>query len=213
MRIPLPQFPFEERSPSHIAEVINSNSTEFTADCIPPEELGYAPVPPIGGWVMTMLDSNIKIVGVVVWAEMGVVDSIHRPVVLGLTIDQLREEQPQIFGLIHSSVRVLSVGVVKDDENIFHQVPPQPAQIHQAVHLASPEFVKVFCQEPGWLELLLNSGQPLTDAVIAASLRYAYECTGRDRSWLVKTSRQLNIWLRDDYDRLRRILSQLALKH
>lgn len=211
MRISLPQFPSEERLPNHIAEVIESNSADFSADCIPPDQLDYPSVPPLGSWVTVHESEDVKIIGIVIWAEVGVPDAFHRPTVLGLTVEQIKQEQPQIFGLIRSCLKILSVGMV-NGEKIFYGIPPKPPQLHQPVYLASPHLIEKFCQQGvGWLEILINSDKPAIDAVIAASLRHSYQCLGRDRAWLIQAGRQLNIWLRDDYDRLRRILGQLNL--
>jgi hypothetical protein len=56
--------------------------------------------------------------------------------------------------------------------------------------------------------LLEVKGAPI-EALIAASIREVYRLRKADREWLVKAGRTLNILLKDDYDRLRYILSQL----
>jgi hypothetical protein len=44
---------------------------------------------------------------------------------------------------------------------------------------------------------------------VAAAIREVYQLRMRDRSWLVEAGRNLSVLLKDDYDRLRVILSQI----
>jgi hypothetical protein len=46
MRLPLPQFIGDDRHPSHFAEVIETTTTEFLAQCLEPEDLGFPVMPP-----------------------------------------------------------------------------------------------------------------------------------------------------------------------
>ncbi|HAG82039.1 MAG TPA: hypothetical protein DCL61_12940, partial [Cyanobacteria bacterium UBA12227] len=55
--------------------------------------------------------------------------------------------------------------------------------------------------------LLQVTGAPV-EALTAAAIREVYQIR-RDRNWLVQAGRTLSILLKDDYDRLRYILSQL----
>jgi hypothetical protein len=47
------------------------------------------------------------------------------------------------------------------------------------------------------------------DGLIAAVIRNVYQLRKLDRDWLVQAGRTLNVLLKDDYDRLRIILSQI----
>ncbi|MBD2018900.1 hypothetical protein H6F43_01705, partial [Leptolyngbya sp. FACHB-36] len=58
--------------------------------------------------------------------------------------------------------------------------------------------------------LLMMNGAP-TDALVAATIREIYQLRQAERSWLVQAGRTLNLLLKDDYDRLRIILSQIHL--
>ncbi len=51
MRLPLPQFATADRPPNHIAEVIETATTEFLAQCLEPEDLSFPVMPPFGSWV------------------------------------------------------------------------------------------------------------------------------------------------------------------
>jgi hypothetical protein len=56
---------------------------------------------------------------------------------------------------------------------------------------------------------LLQVGGAPTDALAAATMREIYQLRKADRVWLVEAGRMLNLLLKDDYDRLRVILSQI----
>jgi hypothetical protein len=51
MRLPLPQLTDRDRNPDHIAEVIETATTEFLAQCLEPEDLSFPAMPPFGSWV------------------------------------------------------------------------------------------------------------------------------------------------------------------
>ncbi|WP_338038539.1 hypothetical protein [Neosynechococcus sphagnicola] len=49
------------------------------------------------------------------------------------------------------------------------------------------------------------------DALTAAAMREVYQLRRADRTWLVRAGRALSLLLKDDYDRLQMILSQIHL--
>ncbi|NJN86753.1 MAG: hypothetical protein HC881_11100, partial [Leptolyngbyaceae cyanobacterium SL_7_1] len=58
--------------------------------------------------------------------------------------------------------------------------------------------------------LLQVTGAPV-DGLTAAAIRQIYQLRKGDRPWLVQAGRSLSLLLKDDYDRLRIILSQIHL--
>jgi hypothetical protein len=52
------------------------------------------------------------------------------------------------------------------------------------------------------------TGAPV-DSLAAAAIRGVYQLRKTEREWLIKAGRHLSILLKDDYDRLRFILSQI----
>ena len=66
-----------------------------------------------------------------------------------------------------------------------------------------------FTEELDWLRTLLQvSGVP-TESLAAAAIREVYKLRDLDRDWLVNAGRMVSVLLKDDYDRLRTILSQI----
>ena len=222
MRLPLPQYDTAKRHPGHIAEVIETSTTEFLAQCLEPEDLSFPAMPPFGSWVKAYDEEAAnQIYGVVYHATTSPLDSVHRARALGMSLDELREQQPQIFAMLKTEFRVAIVGFVpmeasrrKKSEMVlgkrsYQHLPPRPPQVHQAVYRCDPKEVVQFTEELAWLRTLLQvSGVP-TESLAAAAIREVYNLRNLDRDWLVGAGRMVSVLLKDDYDRLRMILSQI----
>ncbi len=222
MRLPLPQFDITKRCPSHIAEVIETTTTEFLAQCLEPEDLSFPAMPPFGSWTKAYdEEAKNQIYGVVYHATTSPLDSVHRARALGMSLDDLREQQPQIFAMLKTEFRVAIVGFVPMQASrkrkgamelgnrYYQHLPPRPPQVHQAVHQCEPTEVVQFTEELDWLRTLLQvSGVP-TESLVAAAIREVYNLRDLDRDWLVRAGRMVSVLLKDDYDRLRMILSQI----
>ena len=215
MRLPLPQFSGGARHPNHFAEVIETATSEFLAQCLEPETLSFPAMPPFGSWVRSLDEESDNVIYAVVYhATTSPIDSVHRARALGMSLEELREEQPQIFAMLKTEFRAAIVGYKtpgKKQQSFFQHIPPRPPQIHQAVHFCEPEEIIVFSEELDFLRMLLQVPQAPVDALCAAAIRAIYQLRNGDRTWLVKAGRYLSTLLRDDYDRLRVILSQIHL--
>ncbi|NER81049.1 MAG: hypothetical protein F6K42_16070 [Leptolyngbya sp. SIO1D8] len=211
MRLPLPQLGSQSRQPHHIAEVVETSTTEFLAQCLESESLSFAQMPPFGSWVCAAdEDSGNRIYGVVYHATTSPLDSVHRATALGLSLAELREQQPQIFAMLKTEFRVAIVGFKPADGDIvYRHLPPRPPQVHQAVYRCTPEEIITFTEELDFLRTLMDTSGAPVDGLIAAVIRTVYQLRQLDRDWLVQAGRTLNILLKDDYDRLRVILSQI----
>jgi hypothetical protein len=241
MRLPLPQFTIQNRQPGHIAEVIETSTTEFLAQCLEPEDLSFAVMPPFGSWVKAFdEESGNQIYAVVYHATTSPIDSVHRARALGLSLQELREQQPQIFAMLKTEFRAAIVGFQPPEQStgrakngstkngstkngskqatngtlfntIFQHLPPRPPQVHQAVYYCEPEEIIQFSEQFDFLRTLLQLGNAPVDALTAATIREIYQLRQADRPWLVQAGRSLSLLLKDDYDRLRIILSQIHL--
>ena len=211
MRLPLPQLSPRSHEPHHIAEVIETSTTEFLAQCLEPDSLDFAQMPPFGSWVRAAdEDSGNQIYGVVYHATTSPLDSVHRATALGLSLAELREQQPQIFAMLKTEFRVAIVGFIPaGDETIYQHLPPRPPQVHQAVYRCTADEVVDFTEQLDFLRTLMDTRSAPVDGLIAAVIREVYQLRKLDRDWLVQAGRILNVQLKDDYDRLRIILSQI----
>lgn len=225
MRLPLPQFSTQNRSPSYIAEVIETATTEFLAQCLEPEDLSFAVMPPFGSWVKaTDEESGNQVYAVVYHVTTSPIDSVHRARALGLSLQDLREQQPQIFAMLKTEFRAAIVGFLPPTRNgkngagramekpiVYQHLPPRPPQIHQAVYYCESEEIIHFSNQLDFLRTLLQVAGAPVDGLTAAAIREIYQLRKADRAWLVEAGRSLSILLKDDYDRLRIILSQIHL--
>ncbi|MFP4254746.1 MAG: HAS-barrel domain-containing protein [Halothece sp.] len=218
MRIPLPQFSTENLHPNHFAEVIETTTTEFLAQCLEPEDLSFPVMPPFGSWVKSYdEESGNEVLAVVTYATTTPIDSVHRARALGLSLSQLREEQPQIFAMLKTEFRVTILGFVTPEtgsngyggKRYYQYLPPRPPQIHQGVYYCEQEEIINFTEELDFLRTLLDVKTVPVDSLVAAVLREIYRLRQADRDWLVHSGRKLSTLLKDDYDRLRYILSQV----
>ncbi|MBW4466043.1 MAG: hypothetical protein KME07_11470 [Pegethrix bostrychoides GSE-TBD4-15B] len=223
MRLPLPQFSVSNRHPSYIAEVIETATTEFLAQCLEPEDLSFATMPPFGSWVKANdEDSGSQIYAVIYHVTTSPIDSVHRARALGLSLPELREQQPQIFAMLKTEFRAVIVGYQplavnrngsshrELDKAVYQHLPPRPPQVHQAVYYCEPDEIIHFSEQLDFFRTLLQT-QGAPDSLAAAVLREIYRLRQADRDWLVQAGRNLSLLLKDDYDRLRVILNQVHL--
>ncbi|MBD0334883.1 MAG: hypothetical protein ICV62_05300 [Cyanobacteria bacterium Co-bin13] len=212
MRLPLPQFSAQAQQPDHIAEVVETATTEFLAQCLEPDTLSFPVMPPFGSWVKSWDDeSGNQIYGVVYYATTSPIDSVHRARALGMSLDDLREQQPQIFAMLKTEFRVAIVGFQPPDRAAmaYQHLPPRPPQVHQAVYRCTPDEVLAFTEQLDFLRTLMDMPGAPVDGLVAAVIRHGYQLRKLDRDWLVQAGRTLSVLLKDDYDRLRVILGQI----
>lgn len=209
MFLQLSQFK-RDRHPQHLAEVVATSTTEFLAQCLEPKDLDFPLMPAFGSWVKSQQDENSDIIsyGVVYHATTAPIDSVHRAVALGLSLKELREQQPQIFAMLRSEIKVVLVGFGSVG-NIYQHLPAQPPQIHQAVYGCEAKEIENFTNELNFLRTLVQMTNAPVDELIAAVLRNVYQVRKCDRNWLVQAGRKLSLLLKDDYDRLGAILAQV----
>lgn len=212
MRLPLPQFSGAARPAAHLAEVIETSTTEFLAQCLSPDDLRLAVMPEFGSLVKAQdEETGNQILAAVYSATTAPIDSVHRARALGLSIEELREEQPQIFAMLKTEFKAVILGFTNPQGRCCQFLPPRPPQIHQSVYSCSDPEVIAFSEQLDFLRPLLDITGAPADALTAATLRQIYTVRQLDRQWLVKAGRNLSLLLREDYDRLRYILSQCRI--
>lgn len=226
VRVPFSQTAAElTRSPDCLGEVVQTSTTEYVAQCFSSDELKFPTMPALGSWVRAADgESDREIFGTICYATTVPVDSMHRARPLGLTSEQLQEQQPQIFAMLQTEFRVAIVGFESESRRDlglppYYYLPPRPPQLHQAVYRCTPAEVARFCRSLQFLRTLLGVQGIPSDELVAAAVRQSYaaiasqpENSEREgRQWLVQVGRELAIQLKDDYDRLRSILQKIEL--
>lgn len=232
MRLPLLGVR-SDRLPHHIAEVVETETSGFLAQCLDPETLEFAVMPPFGSWVWAEEpESQVRVYGVVYQVNTRPIDSVHRTRALGLSLEELQTEQPQIFAMLKTEFQTAIVGFQcsefqgltsqgsasqgsKSQKSplssplIRQYLPPRPPPVHQAVYRCTPDEIIAFSDRLDFLPTLLHLTAAPIDNLIAAILREGYQIRKADRPWLVAAGRALAVYLREDYDRLRLILNQV----
>ena len=210
MRLTLPQFTSNTKDPHHIAEVIETSTSEFLAQCLEPEDLKLAVMPTFGSIVKAAdEESGNQIFAVVYHATTAPIDSVHRARALGMSLDELREEQPQIFAMLKTEFKAVIIGFKSPTGQMYQYLPPRPPQIHQGVYQCDIDEVIKFSEQLDFLRTLLQLQGAPVEALTAATIREIHHLRARDRSWLVTAGRTVSMILKDDYDRLRYVLSQM----
>ncbi len=189
-----------------VGEVIEASTTEFVAQCY---ELYQSP--PLGSLVKTA-DLPVEMYGIVYHATTASLEPGRRPIARGK--DEASEEDvyrasPQLLKLLRTEFSVLVVGHRQDDK-IFHYLPPKPARIHSFVHLCSPDEVREFGQSLSFLNIVVNARLPVSvEELVAATLRQMSQAHEDRRAFLVAAGKELAVLLGGQYQRLKAILERV----
>lgn len=189
-----------------IGEVIESATSCFTAQCY---ELDRFPA--LGALVKTQ-NSTRQIYGIVFNASTEGIDPGRKPLARGKDAsseEALYEANPQIAKLLKSEFEALVVGY-KEDDRVFHYLPPQPAPIHSFVYLCPARDVTEFSRSFEFLNTILNSSVTLPhEELIAATLRRMGLVQEDKHAFLVAAGKHLASTLSGDFNRLRTILERI----
>jgi hypothetical protein len=163
------RLPLFQPHPDHVAEVIETATTEFLAQCLDGDSLDFPIAPPFGSLVKAVdEEANIDVYAVVYYATTSPIDSVHRARAMGLSMEQLRSEQPQIFDMLKTEFKAAIIGYKASDRRIFQHLPPRPPFIHQAVYRCSQTEIAHFSTTRlDFLRTVLQvSGAPTTTAAL-----------------------------------------------
>jgi len=192
---------------THIAEVIESNTTEMIAQCT---VLHCSP--PFGSFVKVNLAEGTEpaIYGLVFNVVTSSIEPNRRAMAYGKTEEELRKEQPQIFELLKTEFQAHLVGY-RDQTGIKQILPSQPPRIHSFVYACSLAEVREFTRQCDYLRTLFTISQVPPDELIIATIRNTLDAHGEDSPhYLVQVGKELSRLLRDDYDRLSSILRRIS---
>jgi hypothetical protein len=202
-----------------IAEVVLSTTTQFVAQCIElprPQSTGTLPEPPpFASMVRVSDNSNGNLFGVVFHVETGSIEA-NRPLsALGLTEEELRRDQPQIYELLTTRFTVALIGYQSESGTIHHYLPPRPPRPHTQVFLCTQGETRRLTEEVSFLRGLIlgETGVTSGDELVAALLRNALsvrEETTEHLQYLHYVGRELACLLRNDTTRLRALLEKVV---
>ena len=185
-----------------VGEVIEASTTDFVAQCY---ELYQSP--PLGSLVKTG-----DIYGIVYNAATTSLEPGRRPIARGkdeATEEEIYRSSPQLLKLLRSEFCAVVVGHRQDDK-LYHYLPPNPARIHAFVYQCRPEEMKEFSQSFGFLNILINTRLPVpVDELVAASLRQMSQAHEDRHAFLVAAGKELATLLSGQYNQLKSILGRI----
>ncbi len=189
-----------------VGEVIEASTTEFMAQCY---ELYQSP--PLGSLVKTR-DLPVELYGIVYNATTTSVDPGRRPIARGkdeASEEAIYDSNPQLLQLLRSEFNALVVGY-REDEKLYHYLPPRPARVHSFVYLCPPDEVKEFSRSLTFLNILINTHLPVpADELIAACLRQMSLAHEDRHTFLVNAGKELAILLGGQFNQLKAILERI----
>jgi len=189
-----------------VGEVIEASTTDFVAQCY---ELYQSP--PLGSLVKTR-DLPLELYAIVYNATTTSLEPGRRPIARGK--DEAGEEEiyrssPQLLKLLKSEFNALVVGH-RQNEKLYHYLPPNPARIHSFVYLCSPDEVKEFSQSFDFLNILINTNLPVSaEELISACLRQMSQVYEDRHAFLVAAGKELAILLSGQFNQLKAILGRI----
>ena len=193
-------------SVERVGEVIEASTIDFVAQCY---ELYQSP--PLGSLVKTR-DESVELYGIVCNAATTSLEPGRRPIARGkdeATEEEIYRSSPQLLKLLRSEFSALVVGHRQDDK-LYHYLPPKPARIHGFVYLCPPEEVKEFSQSFDFLNMLINTHLPVSvDELIAACLRQMSQVYEDRHTFLVAAGKELAILLSGQFNQLKAILGRI----
>lgn len=166
-------------------------------------------IPGFGSFIKTeSSDHATNIVAVVYDVVTGPQDASHKPGALGLTRQQLRQEQPHIFALLKTEIHAVPVGYFENGRYFGH-LAPHPAQVHDFVYELTASEIERATQDSDYLRLVANVSTVPADELIAACVRQACTARNNDYQYLITAGQALSHLFRDDYDRLLSLLKKI----
>jgi len=189
-----------------VGEVIEASTTSFVAQCY---ELYQSP--PLGSLVKTT-DLPVELYGIVYNATTTSLEPGRRPIARGkdeASEEEIYKSSPQLLQLLRSEFSALVVGY-RENEKLYHYLPPKPARIHSFVHLCPSGEVKEFSQSFDFLNILINTHLPVpADELIAACLRQMSQVYEDPHTFLVAAGKELAILLSGEFNQLKAILGRI----
>ena len=190
--------------PRRVGEVVESNSSSFTAQCYTLDD-----APPLGSIVRA---GSPEIYAVVCRVATEPLDS-SRPVLArgenSETEEEVFRDNPQLTRLLTSRFEALIAGH-RDQVTDRQYLPDLPPPVHSFVYTCDPAEVARFTSQLDLLRLLLNSGPPMADEVLGACLRGAAATHPDPVAFMVRAGKSLASELAGDLPRLNSILKKVS---
>ncbi len=188
-----------------IGEVIEASTMRIRAQR---EELEEPPA--FGSFVKVSSGRDLTSFAVVYNAYETSIDPARRPMALGLSEEELRSQQPQIFEMLRLEFEAAIVGFKDQSGLVKTYLPPWPPRIHAFVELCTPGEIISLTDDLEFVRSLNSLPGIPTDELIAAAVRMAYQNRDCDRTFLIRAGQEIALMLKDEYERARSILRRIG---
>ncbi|MQG21540.1 MAG: hypothetical protein FI725_06055 [SAR202 cluster bacterium] len=192
---------------NHIAEVIESSSTEFVAQAV---KLHH---PPELGEPVAIKDGKIVTYGLVGYAETTSIEPGRQAISRGTNLTNQSEvylEHPELTVLLRTTFTAI-VTSHRIDNTLYPFLPPFPVKLHSFVYQCDEEETTSLSKDLTFLESLLRNNLPTADEFVAASLRVMAEKNPNPHDFLDSAGQRLAIILRNDTSRLQQIIQRVKM--
>ncbi|SNX55453.1 HAS-barrel domain-containing protein [Thermoanaerobacterium sp. RBIITD] len=178
---------------NHIGEIIETNTLGFTCQSVKLDES-----PDFGSFVKA-ISNDITIYGIVYNVSTMSEDQTRRPVAFGLSEEELKMQQPQIFELMHTYFDVQIIGYRRD--KYMGIIPPKPAKIHTFAYACDNDDLIDIKEDLNFVKYILNGKTGIEDELVAAAIRNLSYISDDKDSYLIKVGKELIRFLKNDFDR------------
>lgn len=185
-----------------LGEVVESSTERVAAEAWELDGL------PAFGSLVKVPDGDLVHYGVVSFARTGSIDPGRRPVALGLTAEELRREQPQIFALLRSEFSFIVIGHREAGGPYRGYAAPRPPRLHAFVFPCDGAEAVEVGGETGYVRRLLGEGGG--DEVAAAAVRHFRAAAADPAAYTVRAGKELLRALGEDAGRFRALMARLG---
>ncbi len=199
---------YDANSPSPFAEIIESKLEFYKAECWKWDQM-----PNFGSLVISTQATHI-IIGCVTEIETSSSDPTHKPFPFQKTEEELKQDQPQIFALLRTTITVFTLGYFdKTINKIYYRFPLLPCKIHSFVSLAPPVLVKSFFKNFIFLNQLFQQQNQISnfEQLLLALLLEAKNNNLLTPSNLHQFCEIFSLYLGNNYKKLKLFLSLLQI--
>ena len=199
---------------TRIAEIIEASTQQVVAASY---ELLDAPA--FGSLVrITTSDAQVHVYAVVYDIRTQSREPGGRAIVRGksytghaLYDDEIYRAHPDLREVLQTEFGAWVVGYQRGDV-IAHRLPALPPPVHYTVSACDEAELRRFGAQFGYMRMIVQAAHLPGDELLAALIRQIAAAHGSDaRAYVVRAGRELAVLLRDDFERLRQLLTQIRI--
>ena len=161
--------------------------------------------------VISSYDASYSAFGLITKINNTSIDSIHKPSALGLSSNELKELQPQVYDLLRKEVEICLFAYTNEKEDIIKDPAPHPMTVHDFVYLPSNDELKVLTEDFSNLANIIKK-HGLNPNLLVELITTGYILRNKNYDYLVKVGQELSITFCDEIHSLMLILKRLSQK-